>query len=147
MIGYLYIKDNPVTHSINIWWPVKLTEWSYVCVYGNRIYLPSSHQTSKPSVETVINVIRRNPDRFWLGEGDAPLEDAIASRLDSGQWLEVGDATKHLSLFGYLTNNSFCDFERASSEDLLKNLDMLGSLKYRNKGLKSIESTPGLIWE
>ncbi len=82
-----------------VWWPILLTQSSYICVQSNSLSLPDQFSSENPPKLTdVMRACQVNPHELWLSEGSSDLAWAEKVRQASNNpWINLGSGTTYFS--------------------------------------------------
>jgi|UPI0004E1B9FE hypothetical protein len=154
MIGDIYFLFAPVADFepverrwAEIWWPVRLNGSYYICVHGSRLVLPAHFTPSNlPTVQDLLEALRKRPDRFWMAKGTATLERAEVTKVKT-RWAKIGNGNEYLSQVGYY--NEVLEFENlrdVSLAQLSMRLEQAGTLRYQPVVKGNIRGTLQPLW-
>lgn len=154
MLGDIYFRcKTDVTVEASVWWPVYLTKFSYIYVYGIGLnFLTRFTPENLPNVGHIMESFHREPRQFWLAKGLHSLEEAEKLHLtDAHPWIKIGRGDRYLSqiLVSNGSSDASPDVETLADISLSRLgecLDQLGLLRYDQAVLGEIHGAREPLW-
>lgn len=150
MLGDIYFrcKVNEKTEA-TVWWPVFQTKLSHVFIHGNHLDLLANYTPENlPTIDHVLEALRRRPDLFWLMDGNERLEKAEAVRLaNRNPWIKIGEGSSYLSQISFFCGSSEAEtLANISPKKLQEYLNQYGILKHTPVIAGEIQGAFDAIW-